>query len=80
MSKQTLAQAFSSALGISQEEVVDTLAYRAAPQWDSVAHMKLVFEIEKAFDIMLDTDDVLGMSSFAEARRILVKYGVDFGE
>lgn len=80
MSKKHLVQAFSSALGIPESEIVDELAYRGVPQWDSVAHMKLVFEIEKAFDIMLDTDDVLGMSSFAEAKRIVVKYGVALGD
>jgi hypothetical protein len=28
---------------------------------------------------MIDTDDVIGMSSFDEAVRILGKYGVDIG-
>ena len=45
-------------------------------QWDSVAHMQLVNAIELAFDIMLDTDDVIAMSSYQKAREIVGKHGV----
>ena len=38
--------------------------------------MKLIADIELAFDIMLDTDDVIDMSSFPIARKIVAKYGV----
>lgn len=57
----------------------DTLSYRGIREWDSVAHMQLVGEIEDVFDIMLETDDVIGMSSFTVATEILTRYGVDFG-
>ena len=38
----------------------------------------LVAGLESEFGIMLDTDDIIGMSSVAVARTILVKYGVAF--
>jgi len=47
-------------------------------EWDSVGHMALVAALEGAFDIMLDTDDILGLSSVARAREILMRYGVVF--
>jgi acyl carrier protein len=78
-SEDTLKQAFVEGLGISADEVDwDTLAYRSIPQWDSVAHMQVVAEIEDAFDIMLEIDDVIGMSSFEVTKEILTKYGVSF--
>jgi hypothetical protein len=40
--------------------------------------MALISEIETAFDIMLTTDDVIGMSSFPKAREIVARNGVDF--
>ncbi|GLW05545.1 hypothetical protein Misp01_06750 [Microtetraspora sp. NBRC 13810] len=55
---------------------VDGLEYRAIPQWDSLAHMSLVAAIEDEFDIMIDTDDVLDLSSFAKAVTLLDKHGV----
>ena len=53
-----------------------TLAYAQNPAWDSVAHMQLIGALESEFDIMLETDDVIGMSNFQEAERIVRKYGV----
>lgn len=75
-----LKQAFVLGLGI-EEGVTDWehLAFRSIPQWDSVAHMQLVAEIEDEFDIMIDTDDVIDMSSYKVALHILAKYGVTDG-
>lgn len=71
-----LQKVFSSALGLTPDVDVTTLAYAQHPAWDSVAHMQLIGALESEFDIMLDTDDVIGLSSFDEARRIAQKYGV----
>ncbi len=75
---EKLKAAFTNAIGIPADSDFDSVAYGETNGWDSVAHMALIAEIESAFDIMLDTDDVIGMSSFLEAKRILGKYGVVF--
>ena len=75
---EKLRTAFTNAIGIAPETDFDSVAYGKTDGWDSIAHMALVAEVESTFDIMLDTDDVIGMSSFPEAKRILEKYGVDF--
>ncbi len=67
---------FSAALGINLESISDSLEYNTIPEWDSVAHMRLVAAIEEAYDIMLETDDVIDMSSVAVAKQILAKYDV----
>ena len=54
------------------------LAYNSLKEWDSVAHMALVVELETEFDVMFDTDDILGMSTVARAREILTGLGVSF--
>ena len=77
MSKKKLQQVFIETLGLPFDAEVEGLTYRGIEQWDSVAHMRLVSEIEDAFDIMLDTDDVLDMSSYTKAQEILMKYGVE---
>lgn len=76
--QEKLVQAFATALSIPVTTVVDTLTYESIPQWDSVAHMALVTELESVFDVMLDTDDILAMSSVAVSRDILTKHGVGF--
>jgi acyl carrier protein len=76
MNAGKLRECFSRSLGIPLERVTDDLAYNSLKEWDSVGHMALVVEIEGEFNVMFDTDDILGMSSVAKAREILAKYGV----
>jgi acyl carrier protein len=78
MNGDKLRDAFSRALGIPEERVTDDLAYNTIKEWDSVGHMALVVELEGAFDVMFDTDDILGMSTVGKAREILTRYGVSF--
>ena len=79
MNDAKLRGCFSQALGIPLEQVTDELAYNSIKQWDSVGHMALVAALEGAFDIMLDTDDILALSSVGKGREILARYGVSFG-
>jgi acyl carrier protein len=69
-------QAFTTALGLDGGTDFDALAYGKHEKWDSIAHMALVAELEDAFEIMLDTDDVIAMSSYPVALEILRRYGV----
>ncbi|MBY7995838.1 acyl carrier protein [Vibrio fluvialis] len=73
-----LLEAFSTSLGIEKVLVVDELTYNSIPQWDSIAHMTLVAELEGVFDVMLDTDDIIEMSTVKKSKEILTKYGVEF--
>ena len=78
MNEEKLKNVFASALGIPLGKVVDCLAYQSIKQWDSIAHMALVAAIENEFGVMLDTDQILALSSVAVARDILRKQGVVF--
>ena len=78
MDADKLRDCFSRSLGIPPERVSDSLAYNSLKEWDSVAHMALVVELESEFDVMFDTDDILGMSSVAKAREILTRLGARF--
>ena len=77
-SLEKLQAAFVSSIGVPENVEFNKLAYGETSGWDSIAHMKLINEIESGFDIMLDTDDVINMSSFPKAKEILAKYGVVF--
>lgn len=78
MNTAKLKQLFAETLDIDESLVVDDLTYNTIPEWDSIAHMALIAEIDDQFDIMLDTDDVLDLSSFAKAKEILAKYEITF--
>ena len=73
-----LVTAFVDALKIEKVAVVDSLEYNSIKEWDSVAHMVLIATLEQSFDIMLDVDDIVEMSSVAKAREILASQGISF--
>ena len=70
----TLRHVFRDTFDLEADAEVDGLAYRAVPAWDSVGHMRLVAAVESEFDVMLDTDEVIDLSSFAKACEILSRH------
>ena len=74
---EKLRDIFSEALGIGKDQCVDSLEYSSIPEWDSIAHMTLIAGIDEGFSIMMETDDVIDMSSFGKAREILRRYEVE---
>ena len=61
-----------------QYEQVETLKYQDIPAWDSVGHMGLVAALEDEFEIEMEIDDIIDMSSFNRGKEILAKYGLIF--
>lgn len=74
--KEKYVNAFVEGLEISADQV-EGLQYQAIPEWDSVGHMALVSEIEDAFDIMMDTDDIIDFGSYEKGIEILKKYDIE---
>ncbi len=79
-SYQNLQELFAKALGIESDQVNDALAYRSIPEWDSIGHMALVAALESEFDIMLDTNDILDLSSLQVAKEILIRHGISLSD
>src|ERR671911_877197 len=75
--RSDLRQLFVDTLNIGPEVDVEELKYNSIKAWDSVAHMALVAALETEFDVMLDTDEVLDLSSFKKCVEILGKYGLE---
>lgn len=71
-------KAFETGLELSEDMINSDLEYQKVKNWDSVGHMSLVAELEDAFDIMMDTDDIIDFSSYKKGMEILSKYGVEF--
>lgn len=63
-----------------EENQLAGLKYQDIEAWDSVGHMSLVAALEDAFDIMMETDDIIDLSSYEKGKEILAKddYGVEF--
>lgn len=69
---------FCETLELEENQLVG-LKYQSTRLWDSVGHMTLIAALEDAFDIMLETDDIIDMSSYEKGIEILTKnYDVQF--
>ena len=75
-----LRSVFVEVLGVDEKSDVESLTYRGIKEWDSVAHVQLVNALERAFDVMLETDDILSMSSFVRSKEILTAQGIKFDD
>ena len=71
--EQRLKKVFSESLGVDLEIIQDALEYNTISEWDSIGHMSLIAAIEEEFDIMIETDDIIDMSSFKIAKDIVKK-------
>jgi len=72
---QKYTNAFVESFGVSPEKAPE-LKYQSIDVWDSVGHMGLVAAIEDTFGIMLETDDIIELSSFEKGQEILKKYAI----
>lgn len=58
-----------------EENVTDLV--RGQGNWDSLGHMNLVEELEDAYNIMIDIEDIVAFTSYSAGIDILKKYGVE---
>lgn len=69
---------FCDSFEITEEKLVG-LQYQQIELWDSVGHMTLVANLEDAFDIMMETDDIIDLSSYEKGQEILTRnYNIEF--
>jgi len=52
--------------------------YNSIKAWDSIGHMQLINNIESAFDIYFEIDDIVDLNSFETGKVLLKKYNVEF--
>jgi acyl carrier protein len=72
--EQSVVDAFRESLELPADVDVTALTYRGHPAWTSLGHMALVAALEDKFDIMLEADDILEMSSYHRVVEIMGKY------
>lgn len=69
--------AFVQVFGAKAEELNDSYSKETVDEWDSVHQLSLVAQMEDAFDIMLDPEDIMDLTSYAKGKEILKRYEVE---
>tara|TARA_B100000579_G_C22656012_1_gene768569 strand:- start:411 stop:647 length:237 start_codon:yes stop_codon:yes gene_type:complete len=70
-------KAFIEGLDINPDINVVGLKFNEIEEWDSIGHMSLMSALEDAFDISLETDDIVDFSSYEKGKEILKKYNIE---
>ena len=68
--------AFVEVFGAKVEDLNDNYSKETVEEWDSVHQLSLIAQLEEAFDIMFDPEDIMEMTSYAKGKEILAKYEV----
>ena len=68
---------FVEVLNVGETALNEKFTFKAVPQWDSVAHLNLISELEDTFEIMFDSDDILHYESYENGKKILRRMGVE---
>ena len=74
MDHEKYDQAFKTAFDIDSTILGTDLKYESIQEWDSIGHMALIAEIEDAFEISMEMDDIIDFSSYVKGIDILKKY------
>ncbi len=71
-------QVFIECFSVEKDVLNDEFVYQCIPEWDSVGHLAMIAALEDAFEIMMETDDIIDFSSYTKGMEILSKYGIEF--
>ena len=77
MEKEKYNKAFMESFNIQEESLVPDLEFESISDWDSIGHMNLIAELEDAFDISMEMDDIIDFSSYIKGIEILKKYDIE---
>ena len=61
---------------IDESQINDDMSRKTVKEWDSMAHLMLVSEIESAFEVTMDDDDIMEIQTVADIKKTLQKLGI----
>ncbi len=75
--KETYDKVFIESFSVEEKKLNDKLVYNSIETWDSIGHMQMIAELEDAFEIEFEMDDIINFSSYSIGVELLAKYGVE---
>lgn len=70
-------QAFVEVFGVEESVLNADFSKENVDAWDSVHQLNIIAILEEAFDIMLDPEDIMELTSYEKGIDILNKYDVE---
>ena len=79
MSKSTnkkLKTILAKILLMDESKISDEMSRNTVKEWDSMAHLMLISELESTFEVTLDDDDIMEIQTVADIKNALKKFGI----
>ena len=76
--QEKYTEAFISVFHVGKDRLNDSFTFRDVEEWDSMAHLTLISELEAVFDVMFESEDILHFGGYTNGMKILEKYGISF--
>lgn len=73
---EKLKEILTKVLLVDKSEINDGMSRKNMEDWDSMAHLMLVTEIESAFEITMSDDDITAIQTVGDVKKTLKKLGV----
>jgi len=71
-----LTTILAKVLLIDESKISDEMSRKTVKEWDSMAHLMLVSELESTFEIIMDDNDIIKIQTVADIKKILQKLGI----
>lgn len=69
---------FREVMQVGDDQLAE-LKFKESEYWDSVGHMTLIAALEDKFDIMLEPEDMMSLTSYQKGKEILSgNYNIQF--
>lgn len=67
---------FMDTFYIQKTQLNDDLTNENIDEWDSIGQMTLITSLEEEFNIRLETEDIMSITSYKSGKEILQKYNI----
>lgn len=69
-----LTEIVATSLRLPPERVTDDLSMETVPEWDSLAHIDLMMELEREYGIEVDQDALLDLTDVRAIRAFVARH------
>lgn len=70
-------EVFSTVFNVDSSVLNDDFSSETVDNWDSVLQLSLVTNIEDAFDVMFEPEDIMDFKSYKKGKEILKRNGIE---
>ena len=74
--EKKLKDILAKILLIDETKISDRMSRKTVKEWDSMAHLMLVSELESAFEVTMDDEDIMEIQTVADIKKTLKKLGI----